>query len=201
VSNYLSSLPSTSDTVQKQHIWINADILSGPGYKEPLFRDPYEFVQLATTYLRGTTLSLGWTTAAISTRTACTDDNEDDEYCYTDEMITEMINVASSYPYHVTFAVCATYFKQSWKVLQRLYYHNVNNNSSGILQQHEDERTSTSIRRLWTVTLWLSGGRTLSDQDLRYIYETLEGDGADEKLHNRTYYDIPDYYFGRRSGR
>jgi len=204
VSNYLSSLPSTSPStsamVQKQHIWINADILSGPGCKEPAFRDPYEFVQLATTHLRGTTLSLGWTTAAKSTRTTCTDDYDDDEYCYTDEMITEMINVASSYPYHVTFAVCASYFKQSWKVLQRLYSHD---DSVGMLQ-HEDERTScttSSTRRLWTVTLWLSGGGSLSDQDRRYIYETLEGDDADEELRNRTYYDIPDFCFGRRSGR
>ena len=184
--------------VQNHHVWINADILSGPGYKKPSFHDPYEFVQLAITHLHGTTLSLGWTTMP----TICIDDDDDDheEYQYTEEMITEMINVASSYPYHVTFAVCAHYFKRSWEVLQRLYYHNVrNDNNTATTITSATTSTAPTQQCSWTVTLWVSGGggAKLSDHERRFIYETLEGDGADEKLRNRTYYDIPDFGFGK----
>ena len=157
-----------------QQVWINADILSGPGEDpndktaqtrmQPKFH-PEEFLQLVTMRLPGTTLSIGWTTSLA-----------DIFAMYTEEMVTEMIHQLKPYPHvKVTFPIRATSFRRSWGALQKLYRANEN----------------------WTVTLWWSGTNDvlLKKEEFDWIYETLER--GERGLRNRTYYDVvgfADYY-------
>ena len=156
VQNYLSNLPS----YLHHRVWINADILSGPGENaddalaqkklQPKF-DASEFLKLVTAQLQGTVLSIGWTTSLT-----------DIHAVYTNEMVNEMVEYAKPYP-NVTFPIRASCFRHSWVALKQLY------------------QTNTS----WTVTLWWSTYE-LSKEEFDWIYNTLE----DSDLRNRTYYDL-----------
>ena len=142
VQNYLFNLPS----YLHQRVWINADILSGPGENaddveaqkkmQPKFYAA-EFLKLVTSQLPGTVLSIGWTTSLT-----------DIHAVYTNEMVNEMVEYAKPFP-NVTFPIRASCFRKSWAALKQLYQKNT-----------------------WTVTLWWSN--ELSKDEFDWIYSTLE---------------------------
>jgi hypothetical protein len=158
IQNYLKHLPP-----QFHHlVWINADILPGPGEDlndvqlqlkmTPKF-NAYEFLETATNQLAGTTLSIGWTTSLTDKRAV-----------YTSEMVKDMMQVLEPYTnIHVTFPVRATSFRNSWNALKSLYTND------------------------WTVTLWWSLDK-LEKEEMDWIHATLEE--GDTLLRNRTYYDL-----------
>ncbi|KAL7534166.1 hypothetical protein ACHAXR_008769 [Thalassiosira sp. AJA248-18] len=144
----------------RQRVWINADILPGPGEDlddemaqkrvQPKFVAA-EFLEVVTSQLPGTVLSIGWTTSLTDIHAA-----------YSNEMVNDMIDCAKAYS-QVTFPVRASSFRKSWQSLQKLYRANAH----------------------WTITLWWS--YELSIEDFDWFYDTLE---KDEELRNRTYYDL-----------
>jgi hypothetical protein len=106
-------------------VWINADILPGPGEERgkscPKFV-AVDFLLTVTAQLPSTVLSVGWTTSLADVRAA-----------YTDEMVSEMMECVAPYSdVEFTFPVRASCFVESWKSLKRLY--------------HANER--------WTLTIW-----------------------------------------------
>ena len=123
VKEYLSNLPSCLH----HRVWINADILPGPGDEQekmqPKF-DASEFLSLVTTKLPETILSIGWTTSLTDIHAE-----------YTNKMVDDMIECAKPYR-NITFPVRASCFRHSWGdgVLERLY----------------------QADPTWTVTLWWS---------------------------------------------
>ena len=157
VKNYLSCLPSSL----YQRVWINADIIAGPGEDrndglaqkkmQPKF-DAVEFLKVVSSQLPETYLSIGWTTSLTDVGAV-----------YTEEMVSTMISCAEPYS-AVTFPVRASCFRASWQTLQKLYQAN---------QQ-------------WTLTLWWS--YELSKEDFDFIYNTLENE--EEEFRNRTFYDV-----------
>lgn len=158
IQSYLQHLP----TRFHHSVWINADILPGPGEDlddaefqlklKPKF-NAHEFLETVTNHLTGTTLSIGWTTSLTDKRAV-----------YTNEMVNGMIQVLKPYSkLQVTFPVRATSFRNSWNALKLLYEND------------------------WTVTLWWSLDK-LESEEMDWIYTTLEE--GDELLKNRTYYDL-----------
>ena len=161
IQSYLRNIPR-----QFHHlIWINADILPGPGEDlddvglqlkmKPKFQAS-QFLEMVTQQLSGTTLSIGWTTSLIDRRAI-----------YTQKMVDDML--ATLQPYqklNVTFPIRATSFRNSWEVMQMLYKNN------------------------WTVTLWWSLD-VLDKKEIEWIYNTLEE--GEEVFKNRTYYDLLDF--------
>mmetsp|Transcript_20904 Transcript_20904/g.44063 ORF Transcript_20904/g.44063 Transcript_20904/m.44063 type:complete len:292 (-) Transcript_20904:1603-2478(-) len=156
VQSYLNDLPSHLH----KRVWINADILPGPGEDlndemaqikmTPRF-DAAEFLRVVTSQFFSAVLSIGWTTSLT-----------DIHAVYTEKMVDEMIRCAEPYS-EVTFPVRASCFRKSWEALRTLYCAN-------------DQ---------WTVTLWWS--LELPREQLTWIYNTLE---KNEELANRTYYDL-----------
>ena len=114
IDNYLDNFPSCL----RRRVWINADVLPGPGEDlndataqeeiQPKF-EIADFLQVVTTALPGTVLSIGWTTSL-------TDIGEP----YTDTMVSSMIEFAKPHT-EVTFPVRASCFVKSWGALQKLY--------------------------------------------------------------------------------
>lgn len=160
VKEYLSQLPSCLH----QRVFINADILKGPGEDmndkvaqeklQPKF-DASEFLNIVSKELPKTTLSIGWTSSLT-----------DIHAVYTNQMVNDMIECAKPYK-DVTFPIRASCFRQSWDgVLERLY---------------QEDPT-------WTVTLWSS--YDLPKEELDWIYYTLENGS----LRNRTYYDVKGFH-------
>ncbi|XP_069818961.1 protein FAM151B [Dendropsophus ebraccatus] len=92
-----------------QPVWINADILLGPG--GTLRVDGTEFLQVVTSFFSDVTLSLGWTTAWHS-------DTPNEGYSW--EMVREMENICKNLNQPVTFPVRAALVRQSWPQLQWL---------------------------------------------------------------------------------
>jgi len=141
VQEYLSDLPSSLH----QRVWINADILAGPGEDmndkeaqekmQPKF-DASEFLSLVSSELQKTVLSIGWTTSLTDIHAE-----------YTNQMVNDMIECAKPYS-DVTFPVRASSFRKSYGVLERLY------------------------QKDWTVTLWWS--YELPKEEFDWIYDTLE---------------------------
>ncbi|XP_053313813.1 protein FAM151B [Spea bombifrons] len=94
----------------RQPLWINADILPGPGGKaKPV--DAEEFLHTVTTFFPDVTLSLGWTTGW--------NHNENNEG-YSWEMVKEMEGICRPLSQPVTFPVRAALVRQSWAQLQWL---------------------------------------------------------------------------------
>jgi hypothetical protein len=158
VQSYLSKLPRRFHHL----VWINADILPGPGEDindeqaqvklKPKF-DAVQFLQVVTTQLPGTTLSIGWTTSLSDTRAV-----------YTSEMVQEMMVVLKPYnDLKVTFPIRGTSFRHSFDVLQHLYIND------------------------WTITLWWSLEK-LPKEEFDWIYHTFEK--GEMVYRNRTYYDL-----------
>lgn len=157
VKEYLSRLPACLN----ERVWINADILPGPGEDlgdcaaqrkmRPKF-DAREFLRAVTTELPGTVLSIGWTTSLTDVRAE-----------YTTAMVKDMIECARPHP-RVTFPVRGSCFRRSWETLKVLYETNPE----------------------WTLTLWWSRDELPRDE-FDWMLATLEGD---DELRNRTYYDL-----------
>ncbi|KAM5192860.1 protein FAM151B isoform 1-T1 [Mantella aurantiaca] len=94
----------------KQPVWINADILTGPGGSaKPV--DAKEFLQTVSSFFPDVTLSLGWTTGWVSGQK-----NEG----YSWKMVREMAEICDSFRQQVTFPVRAALVKQSWPHLHWL---------------------------------------------------------------------------------
>ncbi|KAG8456431.1 hypothetical protein GDO86_002276 [Hymenochirus boettgeri] len=88
----------------KQPVWINADIIPGPGGKAiPV--DANTFVQTVTSFLPNVTLSLGWTTGWSPGK-------ENKGYSW--DMVREMEKVCNTLTYPVTFPVRAALLRDSW---------------------------------------------------------------------------------------
>jgi len=168
IKNYLKELPK----YLHQYVWINADILAGPGGSEgedlqPKF-DAVEFMELLTAEtFPHTTLSIGWTTSL-----------NDISAPYTLDMIDEMITLLRRYPNkNITFPIRATSFRTSWEALSRLYDNDLDKNKK------------------WTLTLWwslTSDQHKLTKEDMNWIHELLESGGV-SALPNRTYYDLVNF--------
>ncbi|XP_075693957.1 protein FAM151B [Rhinoderma darwinii] len=92
-----------------QPVWINADILTGPGGNVKV--DARAFLQTVTSFFPDVTLSLGWTTAWHP-------DRRNKGYSW--EMMREMENICKNLSQPVTFPVRAAFVRQSWPQLQWL---------------------------------------------------------------------------------
>ncbi|KAG8540791.1 hypothetical protein GDO81_018536, partial [Engystomops pustulosus] len=92
-----------------QPVWINADILPGPGGNSRV--GAREFLQIVTSFFPDVTLSLAWTTAWYPDRS-----NEG----YSWEMVKEMEDICKNLSQPVTFPVRAPVVRQSWPQLQWL---------------------------------------------------------------------------------
>nr|XP_033782019.1 protein FAM151B [Geotrypetes seraphini] len=97
-------------TCLKSPVWINADILPGPGgITLPL--DAEGFLDIVTSHFSDVTLSLGWATGWHVQK--C---NEG----YTWEMMAEMERICHRYSQPITFPVRAALLRQSWSELHWL---------------------------------------------------------------------------------
>ena len=118
-----SSVRPSIETMLKTHfyniphltIWLNADILSGPGYPLLTPLDPHTFINDAQR-VPNATLSLGWTTGFNTYRR--------DRYHYTQKMVDHMCNLTAYLKQPVTFAIRASLIRNSWNELKRLVYPN-----------------------------------------------------------------------------
>ena len=170
IKEYLEGLPPQLH----QYVWLNADILPGPGGEEgdkmkPEF-DPYEFMDLLTkfSWTKATTLSIGWTSSL-----------HDIHAPYTSEMIDEMLTLLTKYPRrkNITFPIRASSFRGSWTALRRLYDNNVDGDKN------------------WTLTLWwslTSEKYKLTNEEMSWFHSVLEH-GKQSTLQNRTYYDVVNF--------
>lgn len=94
----------------KQPIWINADILPGPGGSaNPV--DATEFLQTVSLFFPDVTFSLGWTTGWLPGQKNAG---------YSWEMAKEMAEICNTLSQQVTFPVRAALVRQSWPALQWL---------------------------------------------------------------------------------
>ena len=134
-------LIKSSGLHQKINIWLNADILIGPGYS-PLFPlNPMKFIDNCQ-QLKETTLSLGWSTNYLYR-------NEFSQQ-YSREMVDKMIDLTSNLNYNITYPVRASLVKNSWTELNRLVSYN-----------------STYSR---TITVW-TGYEGVPQSDLNWMHD------------------------------
>ncbi|KAM4708020.1 protein FAM151B isoform 1-T2 [Discoglossus pictus] len=94
----------------RQPVWINADILPGPGGKNKAV-DAKEFLQTVTSFFPDVTLSLGWTTGWFP-------DKNNEGYSW--EMVKEMEDICKVLNQPVTFPVRAALVRKSWDQLHWL---------------------------------------------------------------------------------
>ncbi|XP_063819980.1 protein FAM151B isoform X2 [Pseudophryne corroboree] len=94
----------------EQPVWINADILAGPGGIAKAV-DAGEFMQMVTSSFPDVTLSLGWTTGWHPQK---------NNKGYSWEMVQEMEKICKTLSQPVTFPVRAALVRQSWPQLQWL---------------------------------------------------------------------------------
>ncbi|CAJ0942025.1 unnamed protein product [Ranitomeya imitator] len=92
-----------------QPVWINADILHGPGGNVRV--EATEFLKTVTSFFPDFTLSLGWTTVWYP-------DRRNEGYSW--EMVREMEKICKGLSQPVTFPVRAVLVRQSWPQLQWL---------------------------------------------------------------------------------
>ncbi|MBZ9572281.1 DUF2181 domain-containing protein [Patescibacteria group bacterium] len=88
-------------------IFLNADILQGPGGRIPKF-EPIEFIELCKKYYPKGILSIGWTTGYLPNAK------------YTKHMIHEMFEIVKDFDYLITFPIRACYTRSSYSELQML---------------------------------------------------------------------------------
>ena len=118
-------LPTQTFTSDK--IWLNADILVGPGVVDDTHSTPLlasAFIPLCLHYCPTCVLSLGWTTGPLlHTPSSSTSHSHTPPpiHTYTSDMIDEMLNLCDTYNLiHVTFPIRHCYVSSSWEQLQRL---------------------------------------------------------------------------------
>ena len=102
-------------------IWLNADVLSGPGtvFSEPL--DAQKFLRKIQPIKR-TTLSLGWTTSFSYLVPSQ----------YSPQMIDHMLAFTRTLNHSVTFPIRASLLRTSWAELKRLIQHASNRHSMSV---------------------------------------------------------------------
>ena len=88
-------------------IFINADIIEGPGGKISFF-ETEEFISLSKKYFPKATLSIGWTTSTLDEK-------------FTSEMIERGIEAASKWEGHVNFAIRSSLIIKSWKAIKKIF--------------------------------------------------------------------------------
>lgn len=91
----------------KNPIFLNADILQGPGGRIPKF-ETIEFIELCKKYYPKGTLSIGWTTEYLQNAK------------YTKDMIYQMLEIVEDFDYPITFPIRACYTRSSYSELQML---------------------------------------------------------------------------------
>ena len=118
-------LPTQTFTSDK--IWLNADILVGPGVVDATHSTPLPasaFIPLCLHYCPTCILSLGWTTGPLlHTSSSSTSHSltQSPLHTYTLEMIDEMLDLCDTYNLiHVTFPVRYCHVPSSWEQLHRL---------------------------------------------------------------------------------
>ena len=123
---YLSVILPTQ-TFTSDKIWLNADILVGPGIIDGTHSTPLlasAFIPLCLHYCPTCVLSLGWTTGPLlHTPSSSTSHSSTPPslYTYTSEMIDAMLSLCHTYNLiHVTFPVRHCYVSSSWEQLHRL---------------------------------------------------------------------------------
>lgn len=121
-------------------LWLNADILSGPGTTSELSQpvDAEDFIHTCTQMFPSATLSLGWTTAWSK---------EIASEGYTQSMADEMENICRNTTQVITFPLRAVYVKRSWEPLR------------GLLESSDR----------YTLTVWSSVGDEVDVQDLVWL--------------------------------
>ena len=80
-------------------VWLNADVVRGPGGRDPIAADA--FVEACVEACPEATLSLGWTHTGTPV------------LGYTQEMVDEMLTLVGRLPQHVTFAASAAHLYAS----------------------------------------------------------------------------------------
>lgn len=126
-------------------LWLNADILKGPGSNSqsnpPV--DPQEFITTCTSTYPTATLSLGWTTEwyeGITSRG------------YTQSMVEEMESICRNTTQVITFPIRAIYVRRSWGPLEWLL--------------------DTSSR--YTLTIWSAVDDDVKVEDLVWLTEQID---------------------------
>lgn len=126
-------------------LWLNADILIGPGSNSqsnpPV--DPQDFIKTCTTTYPSATLSLGWTTEWYE---GITSDG------YTQSMVEEMESICRNTTQVITFPIRAIYVRRSWGPLKWLL--------------------DTSIR--YTLTIWSAVDDDVQVEDLVWLTKQID---------------------------
>eukprot|EP00040_Diaphanoeca_grandis_P034298 m.212213 g.212213 ORF g.212213 m.212213 type:complete len:250 (-) comp33120_c6_seq1:137-886(-) len=137
----------------KAPVWLNADVLIGPGRKLCAF-DAHDFVQTCVTKMPAATLSLGWTTCSLHIETN-----------YTHADVTAMLQLCEQHQLKgVTFAVAASYAEFSGTMVERLlaqpqstitFWGKSDNITADFIKKldptrvHIDTKESTWMLRVW----------------------------------------------------
>ncbi|KAL3669828.1 hypothetical protein V7S43_005205 [Phytophthora oleae] len=166
-------------------IFINADILPGPANSNYVAFDAATFLKQAYElgerdegkHRHKLVLSVGWTTANAN--------EEEIHREYSSAMVNDMLRVLNAYgdSVAVTFPIRATSVRKSWSALRPLL-----------------ESRNYGFTLWWAVT-------TISDDELEWIFSTLEleshddGAGGQGTYTGRTFYDIKgfDSFLAKRS--
>lgn len=154
----------------RRGLFVNADILRGPVDEgDAVAFDACEFLREASALGRQAdgapcdkvVLSVGWTTRNGS--------DEERQRPYTREMVDEMLRLLEPHAeLPVTFPLRATSVRASWPEVRRLL-----------------ARSNHSLTLWWALS-------QMADDELEWLYHTLElgGEGGQQGLANRTFYDI-----------
>ena len=90
-------------------IFLNADVLKGPGGENPIF-DPIEFISTCNSlYPTADYISLGWTVGYVK------------DGKYTTKMVKEMISLSEKSKIPITVSVLAYYLPSSWDTLKEIF--------------------------------------------------------------------------------
>ncbi|XP_039615185.1 protein FAM151B isoform X1 [Polypterus senegalus] len=92
-------------------VWLNADILPGPGGTTSNVVDAQRFLEMVDSFIPGAVLSLGWTTSFS---------RDQDNYGYTWEMVKQMQELCKALQNTITFPVRAALLPASFLQLQWL---------------------------------------------------------------------------------
>ena len=140
----MSLLKSVYGSTDKP-LWLNADILIGPGSNSqsnpPV--DPQDFIKTCTNTYPGATLSLGWTTEWYEGTTS---------EGYTQSMVEEMESICRNTTQVITFPIRGIYVRRSWGPLKWLL--------------------DTSSR--YTITIWSAVDDNVQVEDLVWLTKQID---------------------------
>ncbi len=120
-SSFSSKFAKTDQIKAKFEIWLNADILRGPGaVVDALGLNPHQFLQNCK-ILPHAALSLGWTTGFDHFSLFNSKDDKLYEHCYVDAMLAICNDPSLVHPMQeLTFPIRASLARESWHELERL---------------------------------------------------------------------------------